>query len=287
LLDGEKRKCGLQSIMGKRVKVSASIVLYNSDASIVASVIKEFFSNPALDLLFFLIDNSKEDQLSSLSHLDQRIVYIHSKENLGYGKGHNIALKEMLARGFDYHIVLNPDIIFSGQIISKMVAFALQKPEAGLIMPKIIYPDGRIQKLCKLLPTPFDLFGRRFLPGKWIQKGQDKFELEKFRYNKIINVPFLSGCFMFLSSKAIRDCGGFDDRFFMYGEDIDLSRRIHQKYQTLFYPEVSVVHQHEAASYKSFRMLKIHIANIIKYFNKWGWFFDKERAVVNRKALNQ
>jgi len=79
----------------------------------------------------------------------------------------------------------------------------------------------------------------------------------------------------------------FDERFFMYPEDIDLTRRIHRKYRTVFYPEVSVVHQHAQGSYSNVKLLFIHIRNMVRYFNKWGWFFDKERREINNEILKQ
>jgi GT2 family glycosyltransferase len=106
-------------------------------------------------------------------------------------------------------------------------------------------------------------------------------------YNKIMNVPYLSGCFMFLRTEALKDVGLFDERFFMYPEDIDLTRRIHGKFRTVFFPEVSIIHHHAQSSYLNFRMLLIHIENMIKYFNKWGWIFDKERKKINREMESQ
>ena len=95
-----------------------------------------------------------------------------------------------------------------------------------------------------------------------------KFQLRFTKYNKIMNVPYLSGCFMFFRISALQDIGLFDERFFMYPEDIDITRRMHEKYMTIFFPEVSIVHAHAAASKTNKRMLKIHILNMIKYFNK-------------------
>ena len=154
-------------------------------------------------------------------------------------------------------------------------------------MPKIIYPNGKLQYLCKPLPTPTDLILRRFIPKSWFKKRKSNFELQQFGYNQELNVPFLSGCFMFLRVSALQEIGLFDDRFFMYGEDIDLSRRMHSKYKTIFFPKVTVVHAHKAESYKNYKMLFIHIKNIVKYFNKWGWLFDQERKMVNQKLRNE
>ena len=160
-------------------------------------------------------------------------------------------------------------------------------PTIGHLMPKVYYPNGEIQYLCKLIPTPFDLIFRRFLPKSWTQKQTDKFELRKSGYNRILDVPYLSGCFMFLQTEALKDIGLFDERFFMYPEDIDLTRRIHKKYRTVFFPDVQVFHNHAQSSYINFKMLYIHSFNMIKYFNKWGWFFDMERKIVNKETLKQ
>jgi GT2 family glycosyltransferase len=154
-------------------------------------------------------------------------------------------------------------------------------------MPKVYYPDGEIQYLCKLLPTPFDLIFRRFLPNSWTKKQTEKFELRNSGYNKILDVPYLSGCFMLLRTDALKEVGLFDERFFMYPEDIDLTRRINRKFRTVFYPEVSIVHHHARSSYLNLKMLWIHTTNMIRYFNKWGWFFDRERKIINKKTLNQ
>jgi GT2 family glycosyltransferase len=84
---------------------------------------------------------------------------------------------------------------------------------------------------------------------------------------------------------AFEKVGLFDERYFMYPEDIDITRGMHQHYKTLYWPEVSIVHAHRAESYKSKKMLKIHIVNMIKYFNKWGWIFDSKRKHVNKEIL--
>jgi GT2 family glycosyltransferase len=73
----------------------------------------------------------------------------------------------------------------------------------------------------------------------------------------------------------------------MYPEDIDLTRRINEKFKTIFYPEVFIIHDHARESYKTITMLFIHIINMIRYFNKWGWFFDKKRKKKNKITLEK
>ena len=232
----------------------------------------------------FIIDNSPFDtpELKKLP-----INYYFSDKNLGYGTAHNIAIRQTLIQGIPYHLVINPDISFDPDILSEIEEFMNNNSDIGLLMPKILYPTGEIQYLCKLIPTPFDLIVRRFLPRSWTKKQTEKFELRASGYNQIMNVPYLSGCFMFLRSEALQQVGLFDERFFMYPEDIDLTRRIHRRYKTVFYPKVSIIHDHAQGSYMNARLLIVHISNMIRYFNKWGWIFDKERRKINKEIKSQ
>src|SRR5574344_1698743 len=119
-----------------------------------------------------------------------------------------------------------------------------------------------------------------------MRERMEHFELHFSGYNRIINVPYLSGCFMLLRTEALKKVGLFDERFFMYPEDMDLTRRLHKVYKTCFYPNVSVVHAHAQGSYKNRKLLWIHLVNVAKYFNKWGWFYDKERILFNQETIN-
>jgi len=112
------------------------------------------------------------------------------------------------------------------------------------------------------------------------------YELQFSGYKTEMNVPYLSGCFMFIRTEALICVGLFDENFFMYLEDTDLNRRIHAKYQTVFYPDVSVIHEYEKGSYKQLKLLLYHIRSAIYYFNKWGWFFDRERGDINSQCLS-
>lgn len=214
-----------------------------------------------------------------------RLVDNGQGENRGYGKAHNIAIRESMEQAFTYHLVLNADLDFDPSVLKEMVAYMDAHPDVALLQPKIVYPDGTLQPLAKLLPSPMDVFGRRFLPKAWNKRRNDRFELRASGHNRIMNVPYLSGCFMLLRVSALEDVGLFDERFFMYPEDIDLTRRLHARYQTIFYPYVTIIHRHEQASYKNLRLLWIHITNMIRYFNKWGWIFDNERRRINRAVL--
>lgn len=269
------------------ILITASIVLYQNPVDIVQEAIHSFL-NTTLNVTLYLIDNSPSNTLESLKSSDS-VVYVHNPVNPGFGAAHNIAIKMAMQAGSKFHLVLNPDVYFETGTLEKIVTFAQQHKDVGNIMPKVLYPDGNVQHLCKLLPTPYDWIGRRFNPSKKaVAKRNELFELRFTGYNKIMEVPYLSGCFMFLNLEAIKKVGFFDENIFMYGEETDLCRRlIKGGYKTIFYPGATIYHHFEKGSHKSWRLTRIGIQSAIYYFNKWGWFFDKERKAVNKLTLKK
>jgi len=270
------------------VKISSSIVIYNSLEKDIQTVVT-CVADSIIDAIYVL-DNSSNDSKREFIHaLSQKVIYIQGHGNIGYGSAHNIALHEAIDKGSDFHLILNPDIRVSPESISVLLSYMQEHNDIVYILPKVIYPDGTMQYLCKLLPTPFDLIFRRFIPNtKYAQKLNDRYTLRNSGYDKIINPPCLSGCFMFLRMNTIKENNiFFDERFFMYCEDFDFIRRFHRVGKTIFYPDVSIIHDHAKESYKSKKMLIEHIKSAIKYFNKWGWFFDKERKKMNKQILEE
>lgn len=263
-------------------KLTASIVLYKPNIEQINAVIRSY--SPSENRILYLIDNSPEITKEFAETSNENIKYHFAGKNIGYGSAHNIGIKTAIENGSDYHIILNPDILFETEILDKIIDFMEKNKDVAELMPKIISPNGDLQYLCKLLPTPFNLIFRRFLPKtKFFENFNDKYILKNSDYDKIMNVPCLSGCFMFLRSETIKKNNlFFDERFFMYCEDFDYIRRLHKAGKTIYFPEVSIIHAHAKESYKSKKMLIEHIKSAIKYFNKWGWFFDKDRKIVNK-----
>jgi GT2 family glycosyltransferase len=263
-------------------------VLFQNNETVLKNAINSFLQTKELSIKLFLIDNSPTNSLRNVVD-DNRVEYLHNPSNPGFGAAHNIALKKALFLGSKYHLVLNPDVYFEPNIISKIVRFLDNNSDVGNLMPKVYYPDGECQYLCKLLPTPYDWIGRRFNPFKSIVSIRNElFELRFTGYNNIMEVPYLSGCFMFLRINILDEVGLFDENIFMYGEETDLCRRIIDKgYKTVFFPEVSIIHEFEKGSHKSIRLTWIGIKSAIYYFNKYGWFFDKRRKEINDLALTK
>ena len=228
----------------------------------------------------YLLDNSETKSKEPIAK-SPKLRYMHMDANLGYGKAHNIAIRETAYEQTAFHLVMNSDIRVHAEDIDAMHDWMIANSQVGQLMPKVLNPDGSQQYLAKRLPAPLDVFGRRFLPAFLMKRRNKRYELRDKDLNRPINAPYLSGCFMMLRTKAVVEAGLFDERFFMYPEDIDLTRRIHRNYLTLYYPAWTIVHDHAQASYKNKHMLRIHIQNMCRYFNKWGWCFDKERKLFN------
>ena len=264
------------------IRITASIVIYNDSAESIKPIIKDIIKNQLL-LKLYIVDNS-----STISNEFNEIKteYIFNNANLGYGKAHNIAIKKSIELQSDYHIVLNPDIRITEDTISVLADYMQAHQDAGLVMPKILYENGSLQYLCKLIPHPFDLIFRRFLPKfltPFFKKRLEYYEFKNKNYHQIMEVPNLSGCFMFMRNSILKKVGIFDERYFMYLEDTDLCRRIGEVSKTVYNPNAIIYHGYAKESYKNFKLLKYHIISSVKYFNKWGWFFDSKRKFVNNK----
>lgn len=262
---------------------NVSIVLYNNKFDEVKALVSSLRGNPTVKRIF-LIDNS---EIRNDNYLGLDVTYVFNDINLGYGRGHNIALRQTLYDKMSpIHIVMNADVHLEPEIIDNIVAYMCQHTDVAMLMPKVYYPNNKIQYLCRLLPTPIDLFGRRFLPKRFMRRRVERLEMRHTDYNKIIEVPHISGCFMTIRTEVLEKSGLFDESFFLYLEDVDLTRRISRWGKTIFYSKVHIVHKHNRGSYNSFKLLIRHITSAYKYFRKWGFFSDKEREVINRKIFD-
>ena len=270
----------------EKVDLSISLVTYKSKKDVLDETVWSVLNSEGILCRLYIIDNSPTDEIRSWYH-DERIEYIFNNNNIGFGAAHNIIMRDTQKLG-RYHLVLNPDIKFSSEVLKGLLEYMDKHEDVGNIIPKTFYPDGSLCPVCKLLPTPTDMFLRMIIPFKaWRMRLSRKYQMLFCDFNNIMNVPYLSGCFMFIRLSVLKTVGVFDEKMFMYAEDVDLSRRIHQKYKTIFYPKYSMIHRSAEESHRNIKLLRIHISSCVYYFNKWGWIFDNERRVINSKAIKE
>jgi GT2 family glycosyltransferase len=264
-----------------KLDLSISIVLNDPDENVLHKTL-ESIANCSLRYKLYLIDNSSSPlPLEKMRHLPME--YIFNNGNVGFGKGHNIALRRSVENS-KYHLVLNPDVYFEKDTLEEVFKFMESNPQTGLVLPRVYNSESQSQFVARRLPDPFVLVVRRLnsrVANRLFKERLDRYEMREKDYSTAFQAPFLSGCFMFFRTESLQKVGFFDERFFMYMEDVDLSRRIFRHFRNVYLPEVSIVHGHARASYKSLKALLIHATSAFRYFNKWGWFFDPERAKIN------
>lgn len=263
------------------MNIIASIVIYKHTYNDIKETLKSLISTSSIEKVI-LVDNDSSEWASAYKH--PKIIYEKSEGNFGFGYAHNIAINKY-AKESNFFLICNPDIYFEFSEFDNFFNFVKTRNE-GLFLPKIVYANGQEQYGARLLPSPLHLFVRRFSPSYAFKLDKD-YLLKNYLIEKPIFAPYLSGCFMLFNSSKLIALEGFDERFFMYMEDVDLSRRCAEHFGTVYYPLAQVVHIHEKASYKSKKLLKAHLKSAIQYFNKWGWFYDVGRKKLNIKCLNQ
>lgn len=260
-------------------KISISVVLYNTPLEDIDNVINSIDFEIA-DLYF--IDNSSSPRLKNYLSKFNNLCYIDPTINLGFGAGHNYILKHFEIQS-KYHLILNPDVSFDQSLLLRMCCIMDEHPEIGILTPKVIYPNFQHQESCRYLPSPLTLVLRR-LKLSFLLKNFDKLVQQ---FNKpLIDVPFPLGCFLLFRTEVYRKINGFDERYFMYMEDVDIARKtLELGYRVVYSSENQIIHSYGKGSRINIKLLRFHVASMMKYFNKWGWFFDAKRIIANNDAI--
>lgn len=255
----------------ERATLGVSLVLYRNDPSLIRDVLASVRATGG-DLRVCVVDNSPTDSLRTVVE-ESECAYIHDPSNPGFGASHNRALRELPAS--EYHLVVNPDISFPPESMNALLDFLRAEPDVGLVTPRILFPNGEPQYLCKRYPSLFLLFARRFIPGRLqflVKRWMDRYEMRDCGYDRIMEVPYASGCFMLFRRAVLDRIGGFDDRFFLYMEDADISVRVAKDgFRVLYYPGAHVFHHWQRGSHKSLKLTWTSIRSSLYFFSKHGW----------------
>ncbi len=247
--------------MSDNITVSAAVVTYN-DLNRVPDTIKSIVDNTKkYPLKLYVIDNASTDGTADLIENGGQAIVLRQNRNLGFGAAHNKVLAEDLGK---YHFVINPDINFDTDVLSDMVDYFEQNPDVVMAMPKILNHDGTEQKLPKERPT----FKKLFF-GRLSNKIRSDYIWANRELIEPTEIDFCSGCFFCIRTDAFKKLCGFDDRYFMYLEDADLSLMAKRKGKVMLLPQVSVTHAWERESSKSLKYLFIHIMSCFKFLFKW------------------
>jgi GT2 family glycosyltransferase len=244
--------------------ITASIVLFNENIETLKKTVDSFLE-VSVEKKLYLVDNSSQKVLQNYFKHPE-IEYIFVGKNIGFGKAHNLILDKINST---FHLILNPDVEFSSEVISVLIDELTSRPEVSFVTPKVVYPNKEIQYICRKYPTFFDLVNRKlfFLKSLINNSEYRNKDLEKSFYPE-----FIHGCFMFFKTADLKKIEGFDSRYFLYMEDADICRKIDVTgKKKLYYPHVEITHQYRRGSSKSIKLFFYHLVSSFKYFLKWGF----------------
>jgi len=253
-----------------KIQISASIVLYRENIDELAKTINSFLNTP-LEKKLFLIDNNSNSQFKD-KFIHEDIVYISVGKNIGFGAGHNLILNKIKGLS-NFHLILNPDVIFEPNVIPNLIRKLNRHEIVSMIAPKVLFPNKKHQYSCRRYPNVAELMARRFsflepIFKNFIRKGiySDK-ELQNSFF-----ADYITGCFHLYKTEDFIELNGFDERYFLYMEDVDICKKIEKiNKQKMYYPKEEITHVLKQGSSKNLKLFFIHTSSAIKYFLKWGF----------------
>lgn len=199
--------------------------------------------------------------------------FLTHPDNPGYGTAVN-RLVRRLGPLPPWIGVLNTDLTWADGSFETLLAWLQQHPEVSLAVPQILDPAGRPQQLCKRHPTVLGLFSRRFLPQRLkparLRRYDRWYVMADRDGSQVFDVPYLSGCCMLMRSEAFLKVGGFDERYFLYLEDADLTRSLAREGRCVHLPVAAVVHGWGRGNYRDLRLMLVNLISAWRYFRKWG-----------------
>lgn len=225
---------------------------------------------------YFLVDNGGDGTAQMVRERFPWVTVIEPGENLGFGRANNLAMQQ--ATG-EYIMLTNPDLtIFPGEM-EKLVTYADANPSAAIIGPRVENPDGTRQESCTREPSPLIPLYRRTFAGRTPQgrRAVDHYFMRDVNHDEPHQAPTVYGAAMLIRRHTLADIGSFDERFFMYYEDVDLCRRAREAQWEIHYaPVARFVHYHQRESrihapweMLTNRLARTHVASGVKYFLKW------------------
>ncbi len=244
--------------------LSVVIVNYNVQYFLEQCILSVQAASQNLKIEIIVVDNnSSDDSCKILIEKFPEIILIQNKENVGFSKANNQGVE--IAKG-DYVLILNPDTVVAEDTFVQILAFAKSKPNLGVLGVKLIDGSGNFLPESKRgIPTPLVAFSKIFGISS---KQTGKYYATHLNENETGTVAVLVGAFMLLKRSVYNEVNGFDEAYFMYGEDIDLSyKTLNKGYQNYYYANTQVVHYKGESTQKDIKHLK-YFHNAMKIFYK-------------------
>lgn len=262
--------------------LSVIIVNYNVKYFLEQSLLSVKKATEGYDTEVFVIDNASEDGSAQFIRENfQWVKLIENTENLGFGRANNQGLK--LASG-KYILILNPDSILGEDSLRLLIDFLDKHPDIGAVGPKIVDREGKFELACRRgFPTPFAAFSKITGLASLFPNSRffAKYNLTYLDPDKLSEVDALVGAFILLRREVYEKVGGFDEQFFMYGEDLDLCYRIKAAGWKIYYnPESEVIHYKGESTLRSKVDVRKEFFRAMHLFVKKHYFGSQPLALV-------
>lgn len=247
--------------------VTVSIVNYNDYQRTREAIQTLQEHTDGVTYKIYVVDNASADgSAERIASEFPLISVIFCDRNLGYGAANNLVLPMVDS---NYHLVMNPDIVFRDNAIGQLFDYMQEHPDVGICGPAMYYMNGEPQALPKRNPRFRYLVSNR-MPGYRLEKYRREYRMLDRDLRRPTEIEFVSGSFMFMRTELFKEAGGFDERYFMYFEDADLSRELAKRAKVMYIPQVGVLHGYKRSSAKRPKYFVIHVSSMFKYFIKWG-----------------
>jgi GT2 family glycosyltransferase len=268
----------------KDYHITGSIVTHNNMSTIAPTVSSIRKHTVAIPFSLYVIDNASVDGTPDIvREIAPEAKLIRNAKNLGFGKAHNQILPRLQSK---YHAFINPDIIISGDVMATMADYLDEHPDVVMLSPRIVFPGtNRNQILGKRNPTLRYLLASRLRKGRIALDLLQEYAMLDHDLTKPQEVENATGCFMFLRTAALKKIGGFDERYFLYFEDCDLTREIRRFGKTLYFPQAVVQHVWNRESKKNAALALVQIESMLKYFQKWRPHRQAPGGKENRRVF--
>lgn len=252
------------------MKLSVVIVNYKVKHFLEQCLLSVERAAEGLAVEVIVVDNASCD--GSVEYISKRfpnVTLIASKENLGFARANNLAIKRSCG---EYVLLLNPDTIVPEICFSEYIRFMDSHPDAGGCGAYMLHSDGTFALESRRgLPTPFVAFCKMSGLTSLLPRSRTfgRYYMRYLDENEVNRIEVMSGAFMFLRRSALDKAGLLDEDFFMYGEDIDLSCRILKSgYNNYFLPLCMLHYKGESTVKSSYRYVHTFYQAMQLFFNK-------------------
>ncbi len=271
------------------VQLSVSIVLHNSDLDLLRGTLRSLQDAAHAAREAGCVDGVTVDVVDNASGPAYRarlapelaglpvdgffrVALTALPHNRGFGHGHNTVIPQLRSQ---FHLVLNPDVELHRDALRAGLTALQQSEEIVLASPRAIGGHGEQEFLCKRYPSVLALLLRGFAPSfvrRWFERRLADYEMRDVcSGNRPVDVSIASGCFMLVRTQALQAVHGFNDDFFLYFEDFDLSLRLGRQGRLVFWPSMAIVHHGGYAATKGWRHLGYFIRSGALFFRRHGW----------------